>query len=328
MAVGMDVVGKIFIGANMKNWCIGFVAVSLLATQATYAGRIDEALRKARDLGRPILALATSDHCAPCQKMKQTLRGKGMQKVLRNCVVLSMDSKSPEFQDWASRFPADTSMVPMVYVILPDGTQMYSQGGMLGKDVISSLLTEAISYASATRQSSEVALYRRQLDAAKQKSRKRKLITAINLTAKIAQRPGDYPVLQESREYHEKLLEAARQWLQDLDHQMLSEETAHGAAFRIAQIFVELKDYSDIHGMARQLLITYDQKEETRAAVAQAKHLLKARYRQSDKNCKKAIESYQTVVDLDPDSTSGRFAAKQLKVLRRKLAQKLTALDR
>lgn len=328
MAAGKDVVGQVFIGANMKNWCFGLVVLFLLATQTTHAGRVEDALRNARDLGRPVFAIATSDHCAPCQKMKQTLRGKGLRKVLKKSVVLSMDAASPEFREWANRFPADTSMVPMVYVILPDGTQMYSQGGMLGEDVISSLLTEAIRYSSATKQNAEVALYRRQLDAAKQKSRERKLIDAINLTAKVAQRPGDYAVLQEAREYHGKLLEAARQWLQDLDHQMLNHESSHGAAFRIAQIFVELRDYADIHEMSRQLLVTYDQNEETRAAVAQAKHLLKARYRQSDKNCKMAIESYQTVVDLDPDSTSGRFAAKQLKVLRRKLAQKLTSIDR
>ena len=327
-AVGKEVIEEKSGATMKKNSCIVFVVLTLLVTSSSMAGRIDKAMQMARDYGRPILALATSDQCAPCQKMKETLRQSELQPLLEKCIVLTMDAGSSEFKEFSNRFPADTSIVPMVYVILPDGSQMYSQGGMLEQDVISGLLSEAVSYSTATKQTTDETLYRRVLDAAKQKARERKLIEATKMTAGLAKRSGDYAVLQESREYRDRLLEAVRQWLQDLDQQMLDEQAAHGAAFRIAQIFVELREFDDIHEMSRQLLVTYDQNSETRPAVAQAKHLLKARYRQSDNLCKEAIESYQTVVDLDPESTSGRFAAQQILVLRRKLAEKLTAIDR
>ena len=91
------------------------------------ADRIDDALALSKSTNRPLLAIGSADFCAPCRKLHQTIESDPqLQPILQNCVVLEMDSQTQEFRNFVSRFPADASLIPMVYVVLPNGTPIYA----------------------------------------------------------------------------------------------------------------------------------------------------------------------------------------------------------
>jgi len=312
---------------NLHSFLVVFIfsaSLTFLANGAA-ADRIEDALAASRNMNRPLLAIGTTETCEPCRALHQTLRNDtDLQPLLAECVVLSMNAESAEFSDFVARFPADARMVPMVYVVLPNGNPMYAQSGGLTGSQLSGLIKEASSYCDRPS-NLDLATFERVLESARSEARKGHLIQALHAVDPMANMSGSALQITKARSYQKKLTEAINQWLLDLDQQMSTGDGVYGAAYRVAELYVELPEHKDIHETAGELLRRYQGHSETKNAVLQAKNLLKARFYEDHQSCEKALENYGNVVRIDASTPAAGYARDRMSVVQEKLNRKKTA---
>lgn len=104
----------------------------LLATPLSVAAdeAVDQALRRAQETGRPILAVAGREACALCQALHHRLSTEAnLQPLLANYIPLELDVDGGTWQQWAQQFPVQGNQLPFVYIIRADGTAIYAASG-------------------------------------------------------------------------------------------------------------------------------------------------------------------------------------------------------
>ena len=305
-----------------SGWVFSLLALILLSA-TTSADRIHQALRHSTTSGRPLLVIGSSESCGPCRRLQAEMNSRDLQDVLNQCVVLKLDGRSSEFAKFVRRFPADARLLPMVYVILPDETPMYAQSGSMSGEALKGLLAEAISYSTTIPASEPSADYQTILATARTRAKSGELIEAMQQLQQLSghQLPAEIQV--KFLTYQDRLKSAMQQWLSDLDQQMQRGKLVHGAAYRIAEVYLELSAYKEVHAAAGKLLRRYENQTETSTAVLQAKHLLVARYHEEHRLGHKAMRHYLRVVTIDDTSPAGYYAKERMTKLRRKLADKL-----
>ena len=322
----------------MGKFFTGYVAVLFTVVclvGSVNADRIDDAIALSKSTNRPLLAIGGAEFCGPCRKLHKTIEtDQQLQPILEDCVVLEMDSQTQEFRDFVQRFPADASMIPMVYVVLPSGNPIYAQSGGMTGSQLAGLLSEAVSYSRPAVQpkallaSAELSIPAAEIASVLQSAREQaqvgNLVQALHLVSPIADMDGDSELVVKARGYEAKLNNVISNWMSELGTQMENNESIHGAAYRIAELYVELPDHPVLQEQARKLLIRFGRRESTRVAVQQAKYLLKARYFEDKEDVRNAMENYSAAVGLDSLSPAASFAENRLSHLQEKQAAKMT----
>ncbi len=284
--------------------------------------RIDDAMASAVQQQRPLFVLGSSPSCEPCRRLHATIDSDAtIQRLLRHCEVVLLDAHSHEFAMFAARFPVDARMIPMIYVVMPDGSLLYGQSGLLERQHLAMLLGEAVrrSRPPATPPSAEPSssLADEQIMAsAREHAKQGKLIPALKMVAPLAGRK--HPTLQVAyaREYQRRLIEAVQQWLQDLDFQLSTGDSIYGAAYRVAEIHIELPEYRQIREKTDEMLRRYQAQTRTAMAVRQAKVLLRAHYFEAHQSPARALVEFERVVALDPSSPAADFARERMAAVR------------
>ncbi len=283
---------------------------------AAAGDRTTDALQESQAKCKPLLAIISRQDCQPCQRLAQQLKDEQLGEILQECVLLKLDANSRECVAFQQQYSKISNMVPAVYVILPDGNPMYAECGYLDSVTIDHLMREAVAISASIRATEKQRRYRRSLESAKQLARQGKLIQAFRKSRSLAQRQGSSPALVEARSYHQRVDEAVRQWIQDLDEQMShGGRPAYGAAYRLTQIYVELGEDHEIQNQAGQIIRHYGQQPGTRLILAQARYLLRAKYREEEGLSQDAALDYRRVIKIDRDSIAAVCAAKRLKRL-------------
>lgn len=327
--------------SNKRNQVAWTLFLLTLFSGSVSADRIDDAVALSRSTNRPLLAIGSAEFCGPCRKLHQTIENDPqLQPILKNCVLLEMDSQTQEFRDFVSRFPADASLIPMVWVVLPDGTPIYAQSGGMTGTQLAGLLDQAIGYSGPRVQPGQTMLATAEvaipantdldevLKSARTQAQNGNLVEAIQLVSPIAAMDGSSEQLIKARTYEARLEVVISNWMGELGTQLENNESVHGAAYRIAELYVELTDHPTLRNEARDLLTRFETQPSTEVAVKQAKFLLKARFFEDKEDARTAAANYNAVLTLDAQTPAAEFASNRLGQLQERHAVKMTAQTR
>lgn len=327
-------------GKNSKLSVCVFLVFCVLSGLA-FADRIDDAIALSKSTNRPLLAIGSAEFCGPCRKLHHTIEtDPTVKSILKDCVLLEMDSQTQEFQNFVSRFPADASLIPMVYVVLPDGTPIYAKSGGMTGTQLAGLLDHAVQSSGTRFQQSETMLASAEvtvpvnleleavLKAARTHAQNGNLIDAMRLVSPVAAMNGKSEECLKARTYQARLESVISNWMDDLGTQLENNESAHGAAYRIAELYVELPNHVELRQQARKLLDRFEGNPSTQVAVTQAKFLLQARFFEHSEDRRTAAENYNAVLELDPQTPAAEFATRRLGQLQERHAVKMTAQNR
>ncbi len=328
-----------------SGWLCGSASLTMalamtfsLGGRIARADRVDEALALSRETDRPLLAIGSSDFCGPCRQMADMLANDArLQPLLKQCVVLKLDSQSEEFHHLVARYPADASMIPMVYIVLPNGNPMYAQSGGLETEQMLGLLSEAVGYsrptslvAASSTPTPNPALriptadVEAILEVARQQAKIGHLVKSLKLVAPIASQSDETEVVLKARLYQSSLNQAIGQWMNELADQIDRKESVHGATYRIAELYVALPGHPKLRKQAGTLLIHLERQPATRDPVRQAKFLLKARYLERANAFQRAADAYAQAIQIDDASPSAKFAQKQVDRLQKRKSVQMT----
>ncbi len=306
--------------ARFFRWTAGLVISTL--SSVGWCHRIDDALASATREQRPLLVLGSSPWCDPCQRLHATIAADPtIQRLLRHCEFVPLDAQSQEFSAFAARFPVDARRIPMIYVVLPDGSLLYGQSGLLEGEQLAMLLNEAMRRArpvvpAAPVNSPTLATGEQVLATAREYARRGELLRALKTVAPLADRKDDTEQAAKARGYRQRLVVAVQQWLQDLDNQITSGNSIHGAVYRVADIHLASRQCRQIHATTHNLLRRYQSQPRTALAVRQAKALLRARYFERQELPERAVSEFERVVTLDPASPAAEFARHRMGAMR------------
>jgi tetratricopeptide (TPR) repeat protein len=107
-----------------------FFFASGLTTQADEVSRIDAALALSQNTGRPVLAVAGSKACGPCQALKKRLYTEaGLQPLIAQFIPLELSTDEEghdEWVTWERKFPSEGNGIPKLYVVRADGEKLYA----------------------------------------------------------------------------------------------------------------------------------------------------------------------------------------------------------
>ena len=317
------------------------IAATFVFANTVNAGEVEAAFAKSQELNRPLLAIGSSTFCRPCRELHSMLESDvELQKLLKKCVVLKVDSQTADYQNLTSRFSVDASKIPMVYIVLPNGTMMYGSVGKPSNFELSNLLLEAISYASSTGASSTNQMAAQSTSAAhdiilsdasledllvqsRESARSGQLIKAIRLLRPVARLDADSESVRRAKAYVAKLERAIDLWLGDLDAQINDGESIHGAIYRVAEVYVELPEVKNLRKVSGEMLKRYQRDPSTRRAMQQAKHLLKAKFNEDRKECERALVNYRTVVNIHAQSPAAKYALSRIRTVQKKIDGKV-----
>ena len=342
--------------AHFRSVGIG-LACALLTTVGTSAQDAGQRLARARRLGRPVFALGSSTSCSPCRRMHATIQSDPrVRRLLAQFEVVLADTHSPDFGYLSRHFGVDASLVPMVYVVDSEGELRYGQSGGLSGDQLVTLLTSVIPPSAASgsdvdpgvRRLSRTSASNPQASAAgeqgslglphpttleqqtllrvgRDQARRGQLIQALSTIAPLAQPSLATPEAAEARIYEAKLVEAIEQWIQDLDGQIDEGRAVCGAAYRIAEIYVELPNYPSLRAMTGNILERRQQSPATSLAVEQAKRLLRARIYEDHEKCEEAMADYQRVLAINASNEAADYARERMAALAEFAGRKLAS---
>ncbi|MEC9094497.1 MAG: hypothetical protein VX438_17445 [Planctomycetota bacterium] len=108
---------------------------------------IDQALKVSRQTGKPIFAIASRKVCPPCKVLKSRV-AELFERTDRDdqVVYLRIDLDGDSWKRWSQQFPHKGRMLPVVYLIRPDGQQLYGQSNTLPGKQLSQFIDQGVAY--------------------------------------------------------------------------------------------------------------------------------------------------------------------------------------
>lgn len=296
-----------------------WLTVSLLSAFA-FGMTPDEALKLSAETGRPILAMATSDTCVPCQQLKHNVYNSvEIQDQISKCIVLEIDAKTPQFEQFSNQFPAAISGVPVVYFIRPDRAMTYGQTGMLTVPELQLQLNEILTQVGKplTKQQSKAA--RRVLDQAKGLLKTNESAAALRLTDDLIQANSLAAPIQEAHTVRQSAIAALDRRIDLIATRINTPKSTHGAAFRLAEVYAEAKFVPELRTKAEKLLLELQLNAKLKPAIEQGMELVKARVLERRSDFSGAINAYERILSIDSDSPSSGHARKKITILRNRV---------
>jgi hypothetical protein len=258
--------------------------------------------------------------------MKATLAShEGLQQALDDAVVLVLDAADRDFQTIIGHYGVPVNSVPMVYMVGPDDRLFYAQSGALGAEEIRRLLASTREVNGRPVPAETLAGLETGLEEIRAAAKRGDLLEALCLATPVAETQKAVPSVATARNYRDQILTAMEAWLGELDARLAGGEKTHEAAYHVAKMYAHTPvRYTSLRQNAWDLLQFYEQRAETRIAIQQAKHLVRARAAESSQQCAAAIQNYRRAEQLDPESPAGKYATARIPVLQKRQATRLS----
>ena len=283
-----------------------------------------EAESLAAQSGRPLLAVVTSDTCPPCQALKHLLASDAaVRELTEKYVVLNLDNQSTDFQAFLAQHPADYQGVPMVFVLRPDGAMLYGQSGGMTAHGLSDLLKFGLQESGRSLSSEEQARFVNNFNKSNQLLQQGELLAALQMTDAGQIEHCFAKIVLRTRTVRTLLLDEIANRMSRLDARMLSPETMHGAAFRLAEFQAKLSD-GPHRETANAMLAHYTAQPSTRMAVAQGVQLVEARELERFGSFDAALARYERIITLDETTPTADHALQKLPIIKARI-RKATA---
>ena len=307
---------------------VAFFLIVFYRDISLFALQPGEALELSSRTGKPLLALGTNVTCPPCQALKHHLRSEpSLRGLLEGYVVVNMDSNSPEFHSFVRRFPAEVRGLPMVYVIRPDGAMLYGRAGGIPPQELQNLLRFGLEESGEALDSKRQQRLSAALAASHRYQQEGELLKALQVISAVMPQRGYAASVRRARVLRQTLTDSLRRRLAAFDEKLIDSASMHGAAFRLAEMYIGLSVVPQLRESAGAKLIRFEQQESTRLAILQGKELVRARYFEQRELCERALSSYERIIQIDKSSPTARHASQKIAILTDKQRQKLATRD-
>lgn len=293
---------------------IGLGIVALMAG-ATAADEIilqtamEPAIAQASAEGKALLAIAVSPSCGPCMALKRAITESAeFGDLARDIVVLAMDVAGTEFTQFRQAYPQGyTGSVPVIYLIDPDRSVRHVAMGFTGIESLANLVRDARDQLGPPLSPQGIVETTAVLERIREQSREGHLVPALASVHEVAGRPGAADVLREARSYQAQLSQELNRRIAALAGNLSRRRRIYESSFRLAEIDAYLPNQLPLVGQARQVLREYQSQPGTRAAVLQARLLVRAQVAQSQHDLDLAKASYRAILRLDKSSPIGKY---------------------
>lgn len=285
---------------------------------------ITERVHESRHAGRPLFAMVTSQTCPPCRALKHTIATNTQVRTrLAKFELLVLDVDSSEVNEFKKLNATDTSIVPMLVMLRPDGVTLYSQAGNLPAQNLVEILQFGLDQSGLVLDREQQAQIRETLKLADEKMQQQEYAAAFQMIEPIAALKSFATDVRAAQTMRDDLIRQMGKQLQQIDA-ILQEEVSYGAAYRLADLFVAVEPVPDLRSSAAVLLAKYEDQRDSAEAIHQGKELVRARFFERRNACRKAIASYDRIVATNADSPIGLHASKMIDLLRQREAKKIT----
>ncbi len=311
-----------------SHFAAAFFLIAFHFDTPAFALHPEEAFALSRQTGKPLLALGTSATCPPCHALKHHLRNEpSIQPLLTKYIVINMDSSTPEFRSFVRRFPAEVRGVPMVYVIRPDGVMLYGKSGGMRPEGLEKLLSFGLEESGEPLSSEQQERFSAVIAESERYQRDGDLLKAMQAISGVAEHPGYAASVTLARVLRDTLLDSLTRRLAVFDKNLVDSERMHGAAYRLAELYIALRDVPQLREPAGAMLVHYEKQEATRLAILQGKELVRARYFEQRELCRQALSSYERIIQIDAASPTAQHANQKIAIIKDKQREKIVRND-
>jgi hypothetical protein len=289
------------------------------------ARELAEVLEQARGSEAPILALATSPYCPPCQRLKTRLETDDeLQSLVEQYVAVHFDTKDPAFAEWSRKYPPRSTMVPMLFIVSSSGQVLYNASGAPSGPRLPELLRRGLTENSRLAEAKKVAAdQRRQLtmNHAGTLIEQRKYAEAIRALRPLWGRQGEVQprdddggqdtlakLISRLQKLGQSDLARAQQYLADEQNRLFGLL----ALTKARRVF---RDLPEISGQADELLDRVQQDPRLAGRLGQAELIDRGRAAEQAGDHAAAVEIYRQAVATYRGSLAERLCTVRIKQL-------------
>lgn len=275
-----------------------------LAAQSADLLTIEQAIAKSKATGRPILAMAGSKTCAPCQALLERLStDRSIAPLVTQFVPLKVETDGDHWGEWASKYPHEGSGIPILFVVRADGEMLYGKSGAKNGAELPIFLSEQLKGAGRIYSDEQLATIKAAVTESNKALAEGDTWTAVKRMQGLSKlgTPGKFAsyasVAQEADALQLQLVEQGKAALAAAKEKLVGDDKFAGvlevlAANRIFGTITELK--KDLISAEREISKDQSLKETLRQAEALDRAVAQASNKATRKSAPAAFELVMT----------------------------------
>ncbi|MBX9789135.1 MAG: thioredoxin family protein [Pirellulales bacterium] len=276
----------------------GAPAVPGAPTGVPGASGLKDALDRSARTGRPLLAMAGSKTCGPCQELlKRLSTDASLAPYLAAYIPLKIDTETPEWQTFAQRYKAPGNSIPILFVIRADGEQIYGQSGSHPGAQLPTVLGQALTQCGTILSDQQV------LQAEGIVTKVNKLLSeertdeaVAALVPALGAYGGSYAMAaQQVVKLGEELTSRGQKALGDAEQKLAIDDAALEGAIELVAINRTFVRLPEMNVALRDAMRKYRKEDTTKELLRQAEQFDKATQYAHKKQPKKAMSAYQAI---------------------------------
>lgn len=280
---------------------------------------IEQALAKSQATGRPILAMAGSKTCAPCQALLTRLRTDvSIAPLVTQFIPLKIDTDGENWGEWSKKYRAEGDTIPKLFVVRADGQMLYGKSGAKEGPQLPLFLAEHLKSAGRILSDEQLATIRDAVEDSNKALAEGDAWTAVKRIEGLKKigtpgKLGSYAsAAQEADALHARLVEQGQAALAAAKEKLAGEDKFAGvleviSANRIFGAIAELR--KDLVSAERDL----GKDPQLKDFVKQAEALDRALAMAAGKTTKRSAPgAFQSVIERYPGTRAAELAQAQL----------------
>ena len=280
---------------------------------------IEQALARSQATGRPILAMAGSKTCAPCQALLSRLSTDvSIAPLVTQFVPLKIDSEGEHWGEWSKKYRPEGNGIPILFVIRADGQMLYGKSGAKEGPQLPLFLAEHLKSAGRILSDEQLATIRDAVEDSNKALAEGDAWTAVKRIEGLKKigtpgKLGSYAsVAQEADALHAKLVEEGKAALAAAKEKLAGEDKFAGvlkviSANRVFGSMAELR--KDLATAERDLGKDQQLKEIVKQAEALDRALAMAAGKTTQRSAPAAFEA---VITRYPGTSAAELAKAKL----------------
>jgi len=262
------------------------------------ASGLKDALDRSARTGRPLLAMAGSKTCAPCQELlKRLSTDASLAQYLINYIPIKIDTDGPDWQTFAQKYKAPGNSIPILFVVRADGEQIYGQSGSHPGAQLPTVLGQALTQCGAILNDQQVLQAENTLlKVNKLLSEERTDEAIAALVPALENFGGSYAMAaQEVAKLGKEMIARGQKALSDAEQKLSIEDVALEGAIELVAANRTYVRLPDMNLALRDAMRKYRKEDTTKELLRQAEQFDKAAQFAKKKQPKKAMSAYQVI---------------------------------
>ena len=262
------------------------------------ASGLKDALERSARTGRPLLAMAGSKTCGPCQELlKRLSTDASLAPYLAAYIPLKIDTDGPDWGTFSQRYRTQGNTIPKLFVIRSDGEQIYGECGSHAGAQLPTVLGQALTQCGAILTDQQVLQAENTLlKVNKLLSEERTDEAIAALVPALENYGGSYAMAsQEVAKLGKEMVARGQKALSDAEQKLSIEDVALEGAIELVSTNRTYVRLPEMNLALRDAMRKYRKEETTKELLRQAEQFDKAAQFAKKKQPKKAMSAYQVI---------------------------------